>query len=72
MNRPRPAVASRARSADRIALTDATATDDAAPRGDEARTQLEPLLTRLVELQAALYAESRQALLVVLQGRDSA
>jgi PPK2 family polyphosphate:nucleotide phosphotransferase len=30
-----------------------------------------PLIERLVELQVALYAESKQALLVVLQGRDA-
>ena len=56
----------------RIRLTDATATDGGEPHGKEADALLEPLLARLPALQAALYAESKQALLVVLQGRDAA
>ena len=55
----------------RIKLTDDNAADDRAPRSDEAEQQLAPLLTRLTALQAALYAESKQALLIVLQGRDA-
>lgn len=56
----------------RVALTDAMAIDPHIPHGAEADQQIAPLLGRLVELQAALYAESRQALLVILQGRDAA
>jgi PPK2 family polyphosphate:nucleotide phosphotransferase len=55
----------------RIRLTDDTAVDDREPRGDDAQEQMAPLIERLVELQVALYAESKQALLVVLQGRDA-
>src|SRR5262245_2615019 len=54
-----------------VKLTDHNAVDDREPRHDEAERQLPPLLERLVKLQAALYAESKQALLVVLQGRDT-
>jgi PPK2 family polyphosphate:nucleotide phosphotransferase len=39
---------------------------------DALRERLEKLTARLDELQQALYAESRRALLVVLQGRDAA
>ena len=42
------------------------------PNGDELREQLPPLLARLDELQRALYAECRRAVLVVIQGRDTA
>ncbi|MFN8654390.1 MAG: polyphosphate kinase 2 family protein [Gemmatimonadales bacterium] len=56
----------------KVKLTDASAVDPKAPRGDDAQAQVEPLLERLTELQTALYAESRRALLVVLQGRDTA
>lgn len=42
-----------------------------APKGELAEHQTTALVERLVELQAALYAESKQALLVVLQGRDA-
>ena len=52
-------------------LRDRDALTDREPHGQEALKQLEPLLGRLVELQAALYAEGRQALLVVLQARDA-
>jgi len=55
----------------RIKLTDDNAVDDQAPRSKEAEQQLAPLLERLPALQTALYAESKQALLVVLQGRDA-
>jgi PPK2 family polyphosphate:nucleotide phosphotransferase len=55
----------------RARLTDDTAVDDREPRGDDAQEQMAPLIERLVELQVALYAESKQALLVVLQGRDA-
>lgn len=55
----------------RLSLTGQHAVDDHEPHGKDADAQLEPLLTRLTELQTALYAESKQALLVVLQGRDA-
>ena len=55
----------------RVKLTDDSAVDDRAPRGEEAEQLVEPILTRLMELQVALYAESRQSLLVILQGRDA-
>ncbi len=55
----------------RIKLTDDKAVDDHAPRSQEAEQQMAPLLERLPELQTALYAESKQALLIVLQGRDA-
>jgi PPK2 family polyphosphate:nucleotide phosphotransferase len=55
----------------RVKLTDDGAVDDRAPRGEEAEQLLEPILTRLTELQVALYAESKQSLLVILQGRDA-
>jgi PPK2 family polyphosphate:nucleotide phosphotransferase len=56
----------------RVKLTDDSAVDDHEPRGEKAVRQLAPQLDRLVELQTALYAESKQALLIVLQGRDAA
>lgn len=55
----------------RVELTDAAAVDSREPRSDDAERQLVPLFERLETLQAALYAESKQALLVVLQGRDA-
>jgi len=55
----------------RIKLTDDNAVDDQAPRSKEAEQQLAPLLERLPALQTALYAESKQALLIVLQGLDA-
>jgi PPK2 family polyphosphate:nucleotide phosphotransferase len=55
----------------RVKITDKTAVDPDAPRGEEAEARIGPLLDRLCELQAALYAESKRALLVVLQGRDA-
>ncbi|MDZ4864320.1 MAG: PPK2 family polyphosphate kinase, partial [Gemmatimonadota bacterium] len=50
---------------------DSGAVDDDALRSADADAALAPLLKRLVELQIALYAESKRALLVVLQGRDA-
>jgi PPK2 family polyphosphate:nucleotide phosphotransferase len=55
----------------KVRLTDASAVDNRAPRSEEAEQRIEPLLARLPELQTALYAESRRALLIVLQGRDA-
>jgi len=55
----------------KVQLTDENARDDREPRGDAAEEQVEPLIQRLVELQVALYAESKQALLVIFQGRDA-
>jgi len=55
----------------RVKLKDKNAVDDDEPRGDAADKLLLPLLDRLTELQTALYAEARQALLVVLQARDA-
>jgi len=55
----------------RVKLTDDTALDGRALRGEDAEQQLEPLISRLMELQVALYAEARQSLLIVLQGRDA-
>jgi len=55
----------------RVRLTDAMAVDSREPRGDGAEKRLALLLQRLNTLQTALYAESKQALLVVLQGRDT-
>lgn len=56
----------------KVQLKDANAVDDDEPRGDAVEPLLQPLLEQLEELQTALYAESKQALLVVLQGRDAA
>lgn len=55
----------------RVQLKDSGAVDDRALRSADADAALAPLLKRLVELQVALYAESKRALLVVLQGRDA-
>ena len=55
----------------RFTLTDDGTVDDREPRGEDAERQLAPLTERLVKLQATLYAESKHALLVVLQGRDA-
>lgn len=49
---------------------DATPPDDV-PRGDAANAELARLMPTLIERQEALYAEARQALLVVLQARDA-
>src|SRR5512132_1339433 len=43
-----------------------------APGKDAALAETERLARRIDELQDALYAEGRRALLVVLQGRDTA
>ncbi|MEO8634991.1 MAG: PPK2 family polyphosphate kinase [Gemmatimonadales bacterium] len=56
----------------KVKLKDSGAVDDDAPRGAEADAELAPLLKRLTDLQTALYAESKRALLVVMQGRDAA
>jgi PPK2 family polyphosphate:nucleotide phosphotransferase len=56
----------------KIQLKDGNAAVDDQPRGDAVDPLLDPLLQRLEALQTALYAESKQALLVVLQGRDAA
>ena len=54
-------------------LGDAAARASAgAPGKDEAVAETERLARRIDELQDALYAEGRRALLVVLQGRDTA
>jgi PPK2 family polyphosphate:nucleotide phosphotransferase len=55
----------------RVKLTDENALDDRVPHGADAEQQLEPLIKRLTELQTALYAESKRALLLVFQGRDA-
>lgn len=55
----------------KVQLTDATAIDKSEPHGKEAEALLAPILEKLPALQTALYAESKQALLVVLQGRDA-
>jgi PPK2 family polyphosphate:nucleotide phosphotransferase len=55
----------------RVKLTDENALDDGIPHGPDAEQQLEPLIKRLTELQTALYAESKRALLLVFQGRDA-
>lgn len=56
----------------RPGLTDADALVPSGGDKKALRKQLAPLLKRLDALQRALYAESRQALLIVLQGRDTA
>ena len=56
----------------KVKLKDSGATDDSELRGSEADAALEPLLKQLTELQAALYAEAKRSVLVVLQGRDAA
>lgn len=55
----------------KVKLKDRDAVDDDAPRSEAAEKALQPLLEKLEELQIALYAESKQALLIVLQGRDA-
>lgn len=55
----------------KVQLSDDNAVDDRAPRKEAAEEQILPLLERLPELQTALYAESKQALLIVFQGRDA-
>jgi PPK2 family polyphosphate:nucleotide phosphotransferase len=57
----------------RIRLSDDAAAPPAdAPSKDEAQLQVERLTKRLDQLQEALYAENRRAVLIVLQGRDTA
>lgn len=56
----------------KVKLTSASSVDENEPRGKDADARLEPLLEQLPGLQTALYAESKQALLIVLQGRDAA
>jgi PPK2 family polyphosphate:nucleotide phosphotransferase len=57
----------------RIRLRDETAAPpENAPSKDEAQQQVEHLTQRLDQLQEALNAENRRAVLVVLQGRDTA
>ena len=55
----------------KVQLTDDNAADDGEPRGEAAEQQVAPLIERIVEQQVALYAESKQALLIVFQGRDA-
>ena len=55
----------------KVQLKDATAVDDREPKGDAVDPFIEPILKKLPELQTALYAEAKQALLIVLQGRDA-
>jgi PPK2 family polyphosphate:nucleotide phosphotransferase len=55
----------------KVQLTDETAIDKSEPHGKAVDEQLQPLLDKLPALQTALYAESKQALLIVLQGRDA-
>ncbi len=56
----------------KVKLKDRDAVTRSEPHGDDAEEKLAPLLDRLNTLQNALYAEGKQALLVVLQGRDAA
>lgn len=57
----------------RIPLTDDAAGPPAgAPSKDDALKQVDELTKRIDQLQEALYAEGKRALLVVLQGRDTA
>jgi PPK2 family polyphosphate:nucleotide phosphotransferase len=55
----------------KVQLTDDGAIDGREPHGKAVDGELQPLLDKLPALQTALYAESKQALLVVLQGRDA-
>ena len=55
----------------KVKLKDDTATDDAEPRGKAADEALQPLIAKLAEQQVALYAEAKQSLLLVFQGRDA-
>jgi len=57
----------------RVRITDHTAGPPAgAPSKDDALKQVDELTKRIDRLQEALYAEGKRALLVVLQGRDTA
>ena len=55
----------------KVRLKDRDAQTRNEPHGDEAEEKLVPLCERLNALQAALYAEGKQSLLIVLQGRDA-
>jgi PPK2 family polyphosphate:nucleotide phosphotransferase len=56
-----------------VRLTDESAAPPSgAPSKDEALPQVDDLTQRMDRLQEALYAEGKRALLVVLQGRDTA
>lgn len=57
---------------DRLSLSD----EDAAPpkslpKGDALKDKLDGLLERLTDLQNVFYADGRQSMLIVLQGRDA-
>jgi PPK2 family polyphosphate:nucleotide phosphotransferase len=54
-----------------VDLSDEAAVIDGAPKGDEADERLARIRVRIEELQLALGAEERRALLVILQGRDT-
>ena len=57
----------------KVLLTDSSAKPaPGAPSREEARARVAKLTARLDELQEALYAEGKRAVLVVLQGRDTA
>lgn len=56
---------------ERPKLKDKDAETRNVPRGEDAEEKLVPLLEKLNALQAALYAENKRALLIVLQGRDA-
>lgn len=56
----------------KVKLNDDLAIDDKEPKGKAAEEAVEPFIERIVKQQVALYAEGKQALLVVLQGRDAA
>ena len=56
----------------KLKLDDDLAIDDDEPKGKAAEQAAEPFIERIVQQQVALYAEGKQALLVVLQGRDAA
>lgn len=57
----------------RIRLSDdAAAAPPGAPSKDQAQHHVDRLTERLDQLQEALYAENRRAVLIVLQGRDTA
>src|SRR4051812_15212677 len=59
-------------TARQVRLTDAAASPpDDIPDGDDLEKAIDHERKRLRKLQAALYADARYALLVVLQGRDA-
>jgi PPK2 family polyphosphate:nucleotide phosphotransferase len=59
-------------AANELDLEPSAARVDDAPPKDELREATAKLLERLEELQGAFYADGRRALLLVLQGRDTA